>query len=225
MAAIPAAAEAHRKGPSLAAPLAFFGGLFDEIGPPEVARRYLERAAETDPSSGFVLVPLLRTLYFLGENDEARRRVAASADAHNFPIVGALCTRLSIWSGDRSWLPSTGLDQIANWPLTAMLSDVVEHGGVRAETLAGVRELRVRGNRFWRFACQLASETLAASGDPQAFDWLQASLDVGLHDLVWMDRCPSLDRLRGDPRFAPMHSVVRERAEALRAALAREGHG
>ena len=224
MSAIPPAAEAHRRGPSLAGPLAFFGGLFDEIGPPEVARRYLERAAETDPSSGAVLVPLLRTLFFAGDHEELRRRVASGADAHNYPILGGFCSRLAIWTGDETWLLDTSSSQVKKWPLTAMLADALEHRQVHGESLRNIRELRRNGVRFWRFACQLAAETTAACKDPQAFDWLQESLDNGLHDLVWMDRCPALGSLRGDPRFAPMHAIVRERADALRAAAAREGH-
>ncbi len=222
MNAIPAAAEAHRKGPSLAGPLAFFGGLFDEVGPIESARHYLERAAETDPSSGAVLVPLLRTLFFLGEHDELRRRLAASADVHNYPIVGGFCTRLAIWSGDPSWLPETSA--VKKWPLTAMLADALEHRRVRDETFLAVRELRANGTRFWRFACQLAAETSAACDDLRAFDWLQESVDVGLYDVVWMDRCPALGSLRSDPRFATIHAIVRDRADALREAAAREGH-
>jgi serine/threonine-protein kinase len=46
------------------------------------------------------------------------------------------------------------------------------------------------------------------------------AIDSGLIDLLWMDRCPVLDPVRKDARFAPLRARVAERADKIIAALA-----
>jgi serine/threonine-protein kinase len=52
-----------------------------------------------------------------------------------------------------------------------------------------------------------------------AIGFVKESVDSGLLDLAWMDRCPPLDAVRKDARFAPLRAEVDGRARKVRAAL------
>jgi serine/threonine-protein kinase len=44
---------------------------------------------------------------------------------------------------------------------------------------------------------------------------LTAAADSTLIDLVWLQRCPVLDPLRGDPRFVRAEQAVQRRVAAI----------
>jgi len=70
------------------------------------------------------------------------------------------------------------------------------------------------------FAGQLIVEAAAFSQDPDtAFELLDATVDAGLFDLHWLDKCPLLAELRDDPRYPRLHARVKARAEAILDAL------
>ena len=64
------------------------------------------------------------------------------------------------------------------------------------------------------------AEASAGFGDlDTAATMLAFAVEHGLIDRHWLERCPSLARLRGDPRYPPLHRVVVERADAILDAL------
>jgi serine/threonine-protein kinase len=70
---------------------------------------------------------------------------------------------------------------------------------------------------------QRNAEVYAFVGDDgEALRSVCAAIDGGLIDFAWIDRCPLLTRLRGDPRWPPLRAVVEERVariiEAVRSA-------
>jgi hypothetical protein len=70
-----------------------------------------------------------------------------------------------------------------------------------------------------RFYEQLMCELLMFAGEREgALAALEASVASELEDIAWMDHCPMLAPLRGDPRFAAAHARVRVRADAIRRA-------
>ncbi|MBX3224444.1 MAG: protein kinase [Labilithrix sp.] len=70
------------------------------------------------------------------------------------------------------------------------------------------------------FNAQMRTEMFAFfQMDAETFAALRAGDANGLMDIVWLDRCPLLDQLRGEPEFATIHSRVAFRAERVAAAL------
>src|SRR6202041_1967144 len=47
---------------------------------------------------------------------------------------------------------------------------------------------------------------------------IRGAIESGLFDVAWMDRCPALDAVRGDPAFAPLRAGVAARAARVVAA-------
>jgi len=68
--------------------------------------------------------------------------------------------------------------------------------------------------------CQVAAEAAFAAGEVEdGFLLLGRTIEVGLFDLHWLDRCPLLDCARGDPRFGAQRAIVTTRAHAIEGAL------
>ena len=78
-------------------------------------------------------------------------------------------------------------------------------------------------NASWRTRAllhQAETELAAGSGELElAFERLASSVDAGLIDLLWIDRCPLLGPLRNDARFAPLRARVATRCEEVGRAL------
>jgi serine/threonine-protein kinase len=53
----------------------------------------------------------------------------------------------------------------------------------------------------------------------QALHALALSIAEGLFDLMWLERCPLLEKLRNDPRTAFLHTIIAHRANAVHEAL------
>lgn len=73
-----------------------------------------------------------------------------------------------------------------------------------------------RSRRRGAFNAQLLTELAIASGRrDEAFAALSAADANLLFDILWLDRCPGLDAMRGDPRFARVRDSVAARADAV----------
>jgi hypothetical protein len=80
---------------------------------------------------------------------------------------------------------------------------------------AGTRLLRRRS-----FYAQIVCEFSAFFDRPDvALNALESADEGLLFDAVWLERCPTLDPLRGDPRFVAVRSRVLERAARVREGL------
>jgi serine/threonine-protein kinase len=70
------------------------------------------------------------------------------------------------------------------------------------------------------FRLQVKAEALAWAGcDAAALDAMAAAVDEGLLDLPWLDRCPLLAPVRGEPRVAEMRARVAARIDPIRRAF------
>ena len=77
-------------------------------------------------------------------------------------------------------------------------------------------DLSTAAPRQRSFFYQLATEFAAASGNlEEAFASLEKSAALPLIDLLWMDRCPVLDRMRDDPRFVRLRATVAARVAEI----------
>ncbi|HSD87704.1 MAG TPA: hypothetical protein VLB44_09315, partial [Kofleriaceae bacterium] len=57
---------------------------------------------------------------------------------------------------------------------------------------------------------------LFAASDPEtAFALTAGAVEAGLHDQAWMVRCPAIEPLRSDPRWAPLAAIVAQRAKTI----------
>ena len=75
-----------------------------------------------------------------------------------------------------------------------------------------------RGRTFF---FQMHAELFAFFGQrEQAVRSIARSVDAGLTDLLWLERCPLFAPLQGEPRLAALRQVVYSRAFAVREALA-----
>ena len=52
-----------------------------------------------------------------------------------------------------------------------------------------------------------------------ALEFIQLGVDAGLHDYLWIQRCPLLDPLRELPAFRGMTAILASRAAAVLAML------
>ena len=67
---------------------------------------------------------------------------------------------------------------------------------------------------------QLVAEAACFAGDARVAEAMLAlALDHGLFDRHWLERCPTLDVVRGRPTFGAVHAEVASRARAIRDAL------
>jgi serine/threonine-protein kinase len=127
------------------------------------------------------------------------------------------------WEGMASLKSAMNSMGTALWPgLMAAIFDVFLEGkwSEHRESLLAGANAPVENQRRAAFVCQLVSEGAAFSGDiDTCIVLIVCAIDNGLYDLHWMENCPTLEPIRGDPRFPPLHALVKERAESILDAL------
>jgi serine/threonine-protein kinase len=90
----------------------------------------------------------------------------------------------------------------------------------RERIRAHVEASRVGSSRRHAFVAQLAAEAAGMAGDAdECLALLLRANACGLFDLPWLDGCPVLQPIRGEPRFAIIRNDVSERALAIHDAL------
>nr|HEX4316918.1 protein kinase [Kofleriaceae bacterium] len=105
--------------------------------------------------------------------------------------------------------------------LDGMFAVACDHAwpDVRAAMLALAREPRASPRRSAMVA-QLVAECAGAAGDAASCATaIGLAIDAGLFDLHWLDRCPALACLRGQPGYPSLRLCVSIRADAIYDAL------
>jgi serine/threonine-protein kinase len=75
-------------------------------------------------------------------------------------------------------------------------------------------------SRYRASRMQYLTEVFTEAGFPDmALEALASSVESGLHDVCWIERCPLLEPLRGTPAFEQAAAAVRQRAAAVVAAM------
>jgi serine/threonine-protein kinase len=212
----PLMAEAHE----------WLGRLLLEAGFAVDARARLDDA--------FALGPVAALDWFLvfsraldGQWDEVDRMIrhlrSTAVDGGRVPRL-----RIASWRGRRHEL-AEALAELAAMPAEATFERPLiltlfdpsrSWAEKRDEILAAVEDRTRPSARRRAFLAQLAAEAAGAARDVDTCIALLLRCNAdGLFDLPWLDRCPALDPVRAEPRFAVIRTDVAARAEAVHDAL------
>lgn len=212
--------------PTHAAAHDYLGFLQCEAGRAEEGVRHLLLAHELDPALGTNLLTVARHYAMRGQTDEYERVLRQLRSTPSVPRFAAdiLEVRVATWSGDmvRVSTPKMTLGFDAAHPAQAMpeLMRSVTLGQRQPDELpTRLDEIlaAVPSARFRTISRQLATETLAAVGAHRlALQQLQKTAAEGvLLDTDWLEHCPALAPLRGEPEFTAIHQRVLTSADAI----------
>jgi serine/threonine-protein kinase len=217
--------EALRVAPSSSDLNEIYGRMLLEAGEPQRAIACLSAAVALEPTIDMQSGDLVRGKALMGDWSayDAALEEQVPAGTLSTPRWFML-TRLTMWRRDpaltaavRSKLQAhqfalkQEILQILDM-CDARVPVAVVQDGLDAWSSAPGRAKR--GPMFFR---QLGAELAAFTGDSErALRAMEDADGVGLIDLTWVDRCPLLEPLRGEPRFQAVRARVAARArEAL----------
>ena len=211
--------EARARSPLFAEPNIGLGILLAETGNVEEATQRFDAAIRLDRASPAAWLERARVKALLGD------RAGAESDLKETGAVGTqLLVRSVVWWNDRaralelaeSFAKSpTGAAWESAGPLLAALG-----ASVPIPNLPEVfKNLPALAGATVRNRCRIteaAAELCAMSGDVEsAFAFLDQASSLPFVNVLWLDRCPCLDPLRSDPRFARVRGRVAARAADL----------
>ena len=134
--------------------------------------------------------------------------------------------RLGAWRGVRDEAAYRGFAAFAEHEafeyrmILAIYDPTLPWDTKRERIRAHVEASRVGSSRRHAFVAQLAAEAAGMAGDAdECLAFLLRANACGLFDLPWLDGCPLLQAIRGEPRFAIIRNDVAERALAIHDAL------
>ncbi|MBX3201088.1 MAG: protein kinase [Labilithrix sp.] len=192
---------------------------------------HAELAMRVEPLLRLVLqYQVVRARALLGEWDavdaELRRRPSEDAAKVAYWLTR---TRLALWRNDdgesASVLEGLAADAFPNKAFPLAYAAYLKDGrpGPVERQLLEDRMLAPRSSPRQRaFFAQLRAELLLRTGDrDDAIAAIEAAVRDGLFDEAWLDRCPALDAVRDDDRFARAAEVVHARASIVVATLLR----
>ena len=213
--------RALSRNPGLTEAQSLLGSVLLEAGDVEDGLRWTESAIRMDATAPLARPALARAHALLGRWDEADAVLAPAIQQgdHQWGIR----TRLVMWRRDL-----VGAEEIlrameetisANGMAQALLH-ILRKNELPAEVpdfFAG--DLASHAPRRRAFMFQMRAEMHGHLGHAdETIAALQGSVDAGLIDVLWLERCPELEVARRDPRYAPLHAAVRRRADAVLAA-------
>lgn len=203
------------------------GRILVETGPIKLGMEHLGRARRIDPGLQRVVVDQARVLALIGHPDQAHDLLAdRTVVQQTFAVLWILRGRLCLWQRDgkraAAYLQDPEL-QAGSYSRARLLLQVargqarVQPQDVLAAGLASDKS-SPRGRAFF---FQMHAELFAFFDQRElAVRSIARSVDAGLTDLVWLERCPLFRPLFSDPRVAALRQVVYSRALAVRETLA-----
>jgi serine/threonine-protein kinase len=171
----------------------------------------LRRALAYEPALLTATRDLSRAHALIGEWDQSMALTPRKG-----PVDLAGVARLKLWRERRTeaWDFLRGQ---SSHPVMAEAIRVVLDGSPVPDRVA------LQGIRVVTFFQQVRCEYLAVRGKPgdtaDAMAHLEQLVAAGHIDLSWMRRCPALDSLRHEPRFADLTTIVEQLAAPVRAVL------
>ena len=200
---------------------------YAESGSTERAIAELEIVQSLDPRLDLAVAEHARVLALCGEwerADERLSRVITNEADSPFVYWGNLC-RFRMWERNPEktarFLTAARASRASSTPNIAGLLLTLD--GLEASDYAAELDRWLRlpsSKRRHAFFAQLKAEIASYKGQPErCIESVVASDELGLTDLLWIDRCPALDVVRQDPRFAQARAHVAERAGVILAAL------
>ncbi len=221
--------ESVRRAPGTFRAQQMLGSLALEVGRVELAREHLLAAVAIDPDGIQPRVDLVRLYGLLGQwslVDEQVETIKPGAKGED--IMALTCARISFWAPGRDFVVPARLEAFT--PTTRMVTDFISWFR-QARDLGDVPEGALReleapptGDLSLLNAVrrQLLAEVLTVAGAPRlGLRALRQAVDSSLHDLFWMDRCPTLEPLRAEPEWQNLRAIVAGRAATIAAAMER----
>jgi serine/threonine-protein kinase len=197
-----------------------------EAGFLEEGIRHLRMGLAIQPTLIVLHWELARTHALLGRWEEVARLRELRHDPASDEHAGSwfIQLRFAMWRGDTE-------------RMSELLESIPHHDFVKGEAIQALSrkdrpspeslaQLSPFGNtpgpgRRRAFTMQIRAEIAAYVSDFEAaLKYLTDSVDAGMFDLAWFDRCPLLAPLRQDPRFLVQRARVLERIQPVREALA-----
>ena len=214
--------------------------IISEVGPIDDAESALRRVLSLDPREWLAHRELARIDALRARWEEFDARLDAMASGMP-PSEGEttrtmLRLRAASWRKDPAVLEQAATaalqysdpNQLGPIAVALEISRAIVSGTSLAGPVASLRDGQAGagGSRRRAFFAQMSTE-IAASRDDQdeMYASLEASTDLGLIDLVWLDHCALFDAHREDPRFVAARSRILARAAKIRAAMRRQPRG
>ena len=222
-AALRTAEECLRHAPLHADAHFLIGKLLTESLVVDEGRRRVELAARLEPRNGVIALERIRVAALLDEERQARALLRDTRERAGPLSVIVVELRLAFWWRDREMAraASTAIGRArtgASWDAATRLMDsflegrVFEEVGPTFATLTGPGV----GPRHRCMMHEIAAEYLAVMGEREmALGHVVEMQRLPQTDLLWLDRCPALDGLRDDPRFAETRAAVAARVADL----------
>jgi serine/threonine-protein kinase len=211
--------------PGLADAHHILGRILVEIGRIQDGIRHLEATLAIEPEQ-FAYWELARAHALLGDWSAAMKVVQDWVDRAPDNIIHWYSRlRLALWRRDQPMLEalaaSTSDPRVAPMihAALALMRDNVVPDRLLGE-MGNLARNPDEGGRRMAFVFQILMELAAFAADNErALKALRRSVDAGLLDLAWLDACPLLASLRGDPRFVAMRDEVAARVAPVLTAL------
>jgi tetratricopeptide (TPR) repeat protein len=224
IAAARALGRALELAPTMAEAHLYLGQIQCEAGRPKEGVEHLELALELDPSLKMCWYGLARIAQLEGNESRSLECLAEMWRASSRPTIGDMIMgfRLALYRGDledarrvHGLLHDIGTPpalRIHRWMGLVFGETSLEDAvAMHDQSLA-----RASNGRFTMLTRQMATELFTHAGAHElALRELTAAADSALIDLVWLQRCPVLDPLRGDARFVRAEQAVQRRVAAI----------
>jgi eukaryotic-like serine/threonine-protein kinase len=195
-----------------------------ETGYVEEGLKRLDVAQRLDPNLLLTWFELARTHALLGDRAAAMRALDHAARLGGEAASAFPRLRLIIWWRDQAMAAETARileasKSGATWeralPMTLALAKGEYWPG--AEPLFEKLAHDARGApKHKSFMYELAAEYFGSFGyNDKCLDAVEKAAELAMIDVFWMDKCPSLDAVRNDPRFDRARATVAARAAAV----------
>lgn len=213
--------------PGLSMAQALVGAMLLEAGAMDDARAHLEGAIALEPAGPIAIWDLARLRMYEGRDAEAFAlldEIDVQRPERHFAEM--TIGRFHMWRGRRyastralQQLPSLGSAE--NMQYIRISRAFYETWSLPADDLAQmIAMVHVKNPRLRMSRAQFVVEHMCVMGDhADALDMLQTSVDAGLQDHAWMQRCPVLEPIRTTPRFGELAAIVADRAASVIAAI------
>jgi serine/threonine-protein kinase len=221
-ASVRALRTAIRNAPGLVRAHELLGAIQLEVGAVDDGIRHLEHALSLDGSSSYARSELTRIHALFGRWETVEAIFAdPREEGTNASIRAYGAARFSLWRG-RTFLFVDGpiADQNFRSGVDAYKRALAGDPTLSFDFLEALANGAPVGSRFRPVLYQHVAELSAQLGQHErALGAVEKAAEALLFDLVWLDRCPVLEPLRGSPRFVAARQVVAARADEVILAL------
>jgi serine/threonine-protein kinase len=207
--------------------LEYLGMLLLEADLREEGVEKLELVLELDPARFNPLIYLARLRALDGDYEGALALHDKAEQLRVHPGIGTTIgpLRFAAWRADpaSARLPERTIAhlrsprwQLVQLYLSALRGEIGEAEAIQRTTFFVEAP---QSARALSSVCQLLTEIWLLLGHPdRAFEMLDLASNNGLLDIAWIDRCPMLGPIRGQPGFPDVRSATLLRAAAMREA-------